>query len=97
LRNLHQEFAMSRRSCRFLLALLPAAVAAADIIPGDMNFDGDVDQFDRDAFLSCMAGPDIPRPIPPCGPASTDFDADADIRDFAILQRNTTGCTAGCS
>jgi hypothetical protein len=52
----------------------------------DLNADGVVDIADFAAFAACFAGPDVPL-APPCGAADQDRDTDADLRDFARMQR----------
>ncbi|MGE0481164.1 MAG: calcium-binding protein [Phycisphaerae bacterium] len=64
--------------------------AIADI-PGDSDFDGDVDSADFEFFVACANGPDVPVGEP-CGEITDyDLDGDADLRDFAALQRCFSG------
>jgi len=67
-------------------------------IPGDFDFDGDVDGADALYFTECMAGP-LTAPPAPGMPVSLadcvgtfDFNADnvIDLRDFAAFQSATT-------
>lgn len=57
---------------------------------GDMDGDLDIDADDLDLHAACMLGPDLPSPSG-CEGANLDADADADLRDFGVLQRNATG------
>jgi len=59
---------------------------------GDMDADGDIDAPDFTAWSPCMAGPEVTTPPPGCDPATfrcadIDYDGDADLKDFAELQR----------
>ncbi|MHC4442833.1 MAG: hypothetical protein ACYTF1_14350 [Planctomycetota bacterium] len=56
----------------------------------DFDKDGDVDQYDFDAFQACASGPMIPRPA---GCEEKDFDTDNDVDqdDFGIFQRCYSG------
>ena len=60
--------------------------------PGDLNWDGDVDQDDLVLFDGCWSGPAIPRGgSDTCQRSDLDNDGDVDQSDFGILQR----CLAG--
>ena len=62
-------------------------------IPGDLDFDGDVDLSDFVAFQLCFGGSNNP-PAPTCPPgvdADLDADGDVDLADFLIFQQNFTG------
>ncbi|MCK4657905.1 MAG: hypothetical protein KAV82_00145 [Phycisphaerae bacterium] len=62
-------------------------------IPGDFDYDGDVDLDDYAAFADCMGGPDVP-PDPQSPEVSQmclnvfdfDSDVDVDLADFAVFQ-----------
>ncbi|MEP0844743.1 MAG: hypothetical protein HRF43_18750 [Phycisphaerae bacterium] len=73
-------------------------------LPGDYDFDGDVDAADDDRFAACTTGPNIlydPDSLPagcnlppdPQGILPADFDRDRDVdqRDYAIQQRCRSG------
>ena len=63
---------------------------AAD--PADLNQDGAINRADMDLFESCHSGPDVPLAAgSPCGICDLDADGDADVTDFAVLQRALTG------
>jgi hypothetical protein len=72
-------------------------------VPGDLDFDGDVDAADMDMFQNCATGPTVRfdrwNPPPGCtisfqdqryGP-DIDYDYDVDQSDFGILQRCFSG------
>lgn len=59
-------------------------------IPGDFDFDGDVDATDLQVFLDCGSGPGIPM-ADDCFEADSDKDGDVDQVDFACFQRALTG------
>lgn len=68
------------------------------LIPGDFDYDGDVDADDFAEFTNCMAGPDVlPDPQSPEGSqmclSTFDFDSDVDVdlADFAVFQAAFTG------
>lgn len=67
-----------------------SALAAPAFIPGDSNFDGDVDMSDFIAFNICFGGPDTPI-APECEIFDSDGDGDVDLRDFLDFQTNFTG------
>jgi Zn-dependent metalloprotease len=58
--------------------------------PGDFDGDGDVDQYDTDAFEACASGAGIPYPAD-CGEADFDTDNDVDQSDFGVFQRCLSG------
>lgn len=53
-------------------------------IPFDVNRDCRVDALDFAQIEACLTGPDV---LSPCPRADADQDEDADLRDFAMLQR----------
>jgi 6-phosphogluconolactonase (cycloisomerase 2 family) len=59
-------------------------------IPGDMDFDGDVDLDDYGLWEVCLAGPGIPG-VGGCQEGDFDDDLDIDLGDFAVFQANFTG------
>lgn len=71
-------------------------VIVLDILPGDVDFDGDVDMDDFQEFEGCFDGPGVPVPWDPCGPSDTDLDGDVDLADVATFQENYTGCISNC-
>jgi len=62
------------------------AAPRPDIIPGDVDDDGDVDLDDYALFFECMHGPEIPETSAPCARAHFDLDPDIDMVDFAGFQ-----------
>ena len=61
------------------------STAKADL-RSDLDRDGDVDAVDTRRFVECFAGPGTVL-RPECIPVDRDRDRDADLREFAILQR----------
>jgi WD40 repeat protein len=64
--------------------------------PGNLDLDGDVDLFDLDVFVDCLAGPDETTPPGGCTPeqfglADLDADDDVDLADFTGFQIAFTG------
>lgn len=57
---------------------------------GDLNDDGNVDLGDLSAFLDCLDGPDVAVEAS-CARADFDNDADADLKDIALLQATFQG------
>lgn len=62
-----------------------------DSVPGDFDFDGDVDQDDFGRFQSCFSGPGVPQSNPGCMPALLDDDQDVDEADFSIFRKCISG------
>jgi len=56
------------------------------VVPGDLEYDRDVDLTDVQYFDLCALGPGIPQPDPACTEADLDVDGDIDQTDFGILQ-----------
>ncbi|MBI4579550.1 MAG: hypothetical protein HY718_07610, partial [Planctomycetes bacterium] len=56
-------------------------------VPGDFDFDRDVDADDLAVFAACATGPGIPQSDPACVKARLDGDDDVDSADFGIFQR----------
>jgi len=56
---------------------------SAPPVPGDVDFDGDVDLGDLAAWEECVTGPDSGPPPGGCAPLDLDVDGDVDLRDFA--------------
>ena len=56
-----------------------------EVLPGDLDDDGDVDVEDFAIFTDCMNGPDDPYPLD-CNAADLDTNGDVDIADFAVFQ-----------
>ncbi|MCB9849118.1 MAG: hypothetical protein H6817_00265 [Phycisphaerales bacterium] len=59
-------------------------------IPGDADFDGDVDLADHDAFVRCVTGPNGSSRPAECAPCEyerldADSDGDVDLRDYAAI------------
>lgn len=73
---------------------VPGATVGSDgcppFIPGDFDRDGDVDQTDFEAFVSCLTGSNVP-PSAECGNRDFDADDDVDQSDFGLLQRCLSG------
>lgn len=62
------------------------------LVRPDLDRDGDVDETDFAAFLSCRSGPAIPHSATPtCTAADLDIDTDVDSDDFGIFQRCFSG------
>lgn len=55
-------------------------------LPGDFDQDGDIDNLDINAFITCASGPAIPFATG-CSSRDLDHDGDADHIDFAVMQR----------
>lgn len=60
-------------------------------VPGDFDGDGDVDEFDVEAYFGCVTGPDAGPITAPCEVFDFDEDDDVDFGDFGVLQRVFTG------
>jgi len=56
-------------------------------VPGDFDFDRDVDATDLDHLLSCMTGPGVGSVDSSCRSADLDGDNDVDQQDFGLFQR----------
>jgi len=62
-------------------------------LPGDFDFDGDVDQDDLEIFEWCASGPNIPRDVitdnhyVACWLMDFDRDCDVDQEDFGVFQK----------
>ena len=65
-------------------------MGAYEHIPGDFDFDGDIDTDDMRVFIGCVSGPSIPYSSG-CGKADFDRDNDVDQRDFGVMQRCYSG------
>ncbi len=61
--------------------------------PGDVDFDGDVDQVDFGRLQSCLSGSGVAQADPSCAGALLDGDTDVDSLDRAIL----LGCLRGAN
>jgi hypothetical protein len=59
------------------------AVSLAVRTPGDLDYDGDVDQSDFGLFQACYSGNGITQAEPACADALMDADVDVDQDDFA--------------
>jgi hypothetical protein len=72
---------------------LPGAVVLHVIgpLPGDCDFDGDVDLTDYTGFEACLAGPGGGLTGPGCDCYDTDDNGDVDVEDFAEFQDMFTG------
>ena len=57
----------------------------------DLDYDGDVDGDDTDAFQACATGPAAGPPADGCSEADFDDEGDVDQSDFGILQRCLSG------
>lgn len=55
---------------------------------GDLDFDERIDSVDYRQFAGCMTGPVRTDGLCMCRFADVDYDGDADLADFAVLQRN---------
>ena len=80
------------------LDLVNAVTTGTSAVPGDLNCDGFVDQYDTDLLTRCMTGPGGGPVQGHC--ASGDFptsppDGDIDLRDFAEFQVAFTGYGSG--
>jgi predicted outer membrane repeat protein len=62
----------------------------ADILPGDCDFDGDVDFDDLESALSCVSGPEFDAGGS-CACKDVDLDTDVDLRDLCRIQQEFTG------
>ena len=62
-----------------------------DLIPPDLDDDGDVDADDLEMFDDCATGPSVMTVAPGCERADLDSDADVDQSDFGLLQRCFSG------
>lgn len=69
-----------------VFSLNPSAVT----VPFDDDGDGDVDEFDYAAFLSCVTGPGGPM-APGCETHDGDNDLDVDFGDYSLFQLAYTG------
>ncbi|MBN1490858.1 MAG: family 10 glycosylhydrolase [Phycisphaerae bacterium] len=71
------------------VTILPGDVVRRDFqfgyVPGDLDFDGDVDLADFGVFSTCFNGPNRPPVYPSCGYADLDDDDDVDLADFGIF------------
>jgi hypothetical protein len=71
----------------------PGAVAAVVEVlvsmtiwtPGDLDYDGDVDQLDFGLFQACYSGNEVPQVLPICLDARMDSDEDVDSLDLAVF------------
>lgn len=61
------------------------------VIPGDFNFDGDVDQTDFGHLQSCFSGAGVEQNDFRCLDALLDEDEDVDVDDFGIFQACMSG------
>jgi hypothetical protein len=66
-------------------------VLTPGFLVGDFDEDGDVDQNDRDQFVSCFTGPAGGPIDPACAPGDADVDDDIDCDDWDALTENWTG------
>ncbi|MHC4674267.1 MAG: PKD domain-containing protein, partial [Planctomycetota bacterium] len=66
---------------------------SVESIPGDFDFDGDVDQEDFGRLQFCMSGTGMPQDDPACIGARLDGDEDVDLDDLVIFQ----GCISGAN
>ena len=60
------------------------------VTTGDLNWDDVVGFDDVLLFSACLTGPEVPCD-PECTYADLDRDGDADVADFAVLERVFTG------
>jgi len=58
---------------------------------GDVDFDCDVDLVDLRRFAACLSGPAPAKLSAPCSLVDPEEDGDADLKDFAALQRAFSG------
>ena len=100
-----RETSASRRLSRsddlvVSLLLSPQTIYAVDFpridMLGDLDCDDDVDINDLIIFADCIAGPDVTTPSPGCDPndfgnADLNGNANVDLADFAIFQKQFTG------
>jgi Tol biopolymer transport system component len=64
-------------------------IAGANVHPvriADLDWDGDVDLSDFNAFQACFNGPNRPAASPDCGDTDFDRDNDVDLADFSAFQ-----------
>lgn len=54
-------------------------------VPGDLDFDGDVDIYDFEILNGCLTGPEVVYPVN-CDVADLDMDGNVDLEDFAMFQ-----------
>ena len=76
-----------------LLALACFASSSAGqgmAMPGDANYDWQVDLTDFAGMRACITGPGV-EPGQACLLYDLDADADVDLHDFGVFQRNYTG------
>jgi len=69
-----------------VVLLLLGGTAALAQLPGDFDFDGEVNLADLVDFVGCLDGPDGITVNPACDPGNFDPDTDIDLRDFAGFQ-----------
>ena len=65
-------------------------VMTFSLLPGDLDWDGDVDLEDYALWQTCLAGPGIPG-VGGCQHGDLDGDDDVDLKDFAEFQAAFTG------
>ena len=65
-------------------------MGAFEYIPGDLDWDGDIDGDDLTAFAACASGMSIPY-ASGCAGADVDKDNDVDLADFSFIQRWLSG------
>ncbi|MCA9256798.1 MAG: hypothetical protein KDA33_14215, partial [Phycisphaerales bacterium] len=58
-----------------------------ELIKGDHDGDGDIDQFDFEAWIACARGPERGPVSVACDVFDFDGDTDVDLADFAAFQR----------
>lgn len=60
-------------------------------IPGDFDYDSDVDQVDFGRFQRCLGGNTVTQPDPLCQVARLDLDRDVDVYDTLVFLRCLSG------
>jgi len=89
------DVAVANSGSNNVSVLLNQMTSCTTFVAPDLDHDCDVDADDFSAFIACASGANAPA-APSCQSSDFDGDNDADMKDFAILQRCYGNAVPSC-